>query len=282
MIRVLNDGRVELLDSSTNPMRSIYRAARICRGESPFGGTRKPIKDGDVERLVAQCLELEHNTPIEKAYFEFAVRCPIFVARQWMRHRMSSYNELSLRYNKAERAFYVPNMSPEVWEAYSAYRFPVSEKQDILSDHRILKAVMEADIQNYGDSSMLTTILSYEHQYNDYIAMVKNGVPKERARGVLGTGFYTEFIWGVNAWSLFHWMKQRLSFHAQNEHYLYANTVLDILAEKFPTLTKLFLSAIEKECRKEPVTTSRTETPELATDDEIRSTGLFKGIWGDK
>lgn len=171
---------------------------------------------GAHERLVRKMLlsTPAHNTPFEHAVFRFHVKAPIFVARQLMRHRIASYNEQSMRYvNAKDFVFYVP----------------VPKKADD-SAHLY--------IEHMAASKAL------------YLELVAQGWPLEQARAVLGTGFYTEFIWTVNAWSMMGWLEKRLDAHAQWEHRQYAQAVLDIFSSEMPLTSGVFKEKLLNENHK--------------------------------
>ena len=191
---VLDHGFIEL-EEWMGGDAAVIRAARICYQSS----AKTPQSD---ERLIHKLLRSEpkHNTVFEHAVFRWHVKCPIFVARQWMRHRIASYNELSLRYCIAERCYYVPGEVPEQ-EAYRAH--------------------MEA-------------------AFDLYERLVAAGWRKEQARSVLGTGIYTEFIWTVNAWSLMNWLTKRLDKSAQWEHRQYALAAFKLWRELMPVTAAAF------------------------------------------
>jgi len=117
-----------------------------------------------------------------------------------MRHRVGSFNEMSLRYCIAERCYYVPDDLPER-EAYCAH---------------------------------------LEASFDLYERLVAAGWRKERARGVLGTAVYSEFIWTVNAWSLMNWLTKRLDKAAQWEHRQYALAALQIWRQVMPVTAGAF------------------------------------------
>lgn len=195
---VLDQGYIEL-EEWMGGDAAVIRAARIC-----YQSTAK-TSDAD-ERLIRKLLRSEpkHNTVFEHAVFRWHVKCPIFVARQWLRHRMGSFNELSLRYCVAERCYYVPADAPQQ-DAYRAH--------------------MEAS-------------------FDLYERLVAAGWRKERARSTLGTGVYTEFIWTVNAWSLMNWLAKRLDKAAQWEHRHYALAALEIWRVVMPLTASAFIEGM--------------------------------------
>ncbi len=181
---------------------AVIRGARICYQSE----ARSPDADA---RLINRLMKSEpkHNTVFEHAVFRFHVKCPIFVARQWMRHRICSYNEQSLRYCLADRQYYVPKGEQPMREAY---------------------------------------IKHMEASFDLYEQLVASGWKRELARGVLGTAVYTEFIWTVNAWSFMNWLYKRLDTGAQWEHRQYAEAALAIFREAMPITADAFTQWVLK------------------------------------
>lgn len=192
---VLDKGWLQLEDLMGGD-QAVIRGARICYQSAARNA------DADV-RLIRRLISSEpkHNTVFEHAVFRFDCKCPLFVARQWHRHRIASYNEKSLRYCAADREYYVP-------ECDSAQR-------------AIYVAALEAG-------------------FDAYEALVAAGWARERARGVLGLAVYTEFIWTVNAWSFMNWLYKRLDKGAQWEHRQYAEAALGIFEQVMPITGRAF------------------------------------------
>jgi thymidylate synthase (FAD) len=198
---VLDKGWVQL-EESMGGDAAVIRAARICyqsEARSPEDDVRL------IRRLMAA--DPKHNTVFEHAVFRFGVKCPLFVARQWMRHRICSFNESSLRYCIAAREYYVP--------------------QEELPELAAYRSHMEAS-------------------FDLYERLIRVGWRRERARGVLGTAVYTQFIWTVNAWSLMNWLQKRLDPSAQWEHRQYAEAVLGIFREVMPVTAAAFCQSVLK------------------------------------
>ncbi len=193
-ISVLDKGWVQL-EECLGGDEAVIRGARICYQSHAHS------REDDV-RLIRRLMRSEpkHNTVFEHAVFRWGVKCPIFVARQWMRHRIGSFNERSLRYCTADREYYVP-ADEELVVEYARH--------------------MEAS-------------------FDLYEKLVQAGWRKERARAVLGTAVYTEFIWTVNAWSLMNWLAKRSHKSAQWEHRQYALSVLQLYEEAMPATAAAF------------------------------------------
>lgn len=185
----------------------ISDAARICRGMDITKFTDPDSDKALVERLLKG--KIKHNTPIEHCVFRFRVRCPIFVARQWLRHRIGTFNERSLRRCSAKTDYFTPGVP------------------------RLSKEELDNGIEIY-EGAMQEGLASYEY------LVEKCGWSKEIARGVVGAAIYTEFLWTVNAWSLINWLTKRLDKDAQYEHREYAQAILRIFETEVPILAGAF------------------------------------------
>ncbi len=170
--------------------------------------------DESDEGLIRFLMRDRHGTPFEHNAFRFHIRCPIFVAREWMRHRVGSFNEFSLRYAKATDDFYVPDaedVRSQVGKP-GAYTFEPVEPELAEETREALREV-------------------YDLAYETYTRLVDAGVAREVARSVLPVGAYTEFYWTVNARSLMNFVSLRAAETAQREIRRYADAVESLFAE---------------------------------------------------
>jgi thymidylate synthase (FAD) len=166
------------------------------------------------------------NTPFEHNAFRFHIRAPIFVVREWMRHRVGSFNEFSMRYAKATDDFYVPeaeDVRTQVGKP-GAYSFEPVEAALAEETREALEAV-------------------YEQAFATYERLVEAGVARELARSVMPVGAYTEFYWTVNARALMNFVSLRAHETAQREIRRYAEAVETFLAEKMPVTHAAFVAA---------------------------------------
>jgi thymidylate synthase (FAD) len=216
-IRVLDHGFVRLDDAMADDL-SVANGARVS-----FARRKDELDESD-EGLIRFLMRERHGTPFEHNAFRFHVRCPIFVAREWFRHRVGSFNEFSLRYAKATDDFYVPepeDVRSQVGKP-GAYSFePVSDELAETTREQ-LRAV-------------------YETAYRTYEQLVELGVARELARSVLPVGAYTEFYWTVNARSLMNFISLRNSETAQREIRRYAEACERFLEEKMPVTYAAFV-----------------------------------------
>jgi len=221
-ISVLDHGYIELVDSSMAKDSICVAAARICYQSEADNG----VKD---ESLITRLMSGQHGTPFEHAVMRWHVKCPLFVARQWMRHRMGSYNEKSLRYCTADREYYVPKSNGGQFRVrpnlYSELRMERYDGAEWIG--------ADIDIEKYA--------LQCEASFDTYNRLVDAGWPREQARGVLPMSVYTEFVWTVNARSLMNWLSQRLAKDAQWEHRQYAAEALAMWEERMPITAGAFI-----------------------------------------
>lgn len=206
LVNVLDKGFVRLVDFIGGDERVVI-AARVSFDMKPKGEEKD-------KKLIEYLLKHEHLTPFEHCVFQFHIKCPIFVARQWMRHRWGSYNEVSARYTEVKDEFYIPKN----FRAQDTKNKQGSVFSDELNQEELLKLYKEA-----VDSS-----------YQTYLALLSKGVAREMARMVLPVAAYTQFYWTVNARSLLNFLRLRLDEHAQYEIREYAKVIADIFKEKMP------------------------------------------------
>jgi thymidylate synthase (FAD) len=248
---VLDHGSVELIgkmlsvDEDKNHAQSLdemcVENARVSYGT----GLKGEEKD---RKLLHYLLEHEHLTPLESATLKFEIKLPLFCMQQFLRHRWSSFNQISGRYTEEiSEEFYVP----EKFRAQDTKNKQGSTDTD-LSEHYCevwpLRLDFPLDIAKINDEAKANIKQVYTQllltQQEMYRRLIENGVAKELARGVLGTAFYTKFVWTVNARSLINFLILRLDAHAQWEIQQYARVIAIILKHEMPwtyeSLTKLF------------------------------------------
>ena len=207
-VPVLNEGFLRLVDVMGDD-NSVGRAARVSYGEESKGESQD-------QRLINYMMEHDHGTPFEHINFTFHIKCPLFVARQWMRHRIGSFNEISGRYVKLSDSCYYP----DTWRANVNPR----NKQD-------------STAHDWGHDLELIEELFNDHvqkSLETYQKLLDFGVAREQARTVLPLATYTEFYWTVNARSLFNFIRLRISADAQKEIRDYAEVLLEIGEETAP------------------------------------------------
>jgi thymidylate synthase (FAD) len=212
-IPVLDKGFVRLVDMMGSDL-AVVEAARVSYGS----GSKGEEKD---RKLISYLLKHQHATPFEHAVFKFHVSCPIFVMRQWIRHRTGSFNEISARYTEVKDEFYLPETlrAPDLKNKQSSQAAPHIDQAKCLS-------LLEK---------------SQRQAYEVYQQLIKEGVARELARTVLPVSQYTQFYWTVNARNLMHFIDLRADAPAQWEIQRYAEALSKFYAAKMPWTWAAFL-----------------------------------------
>jgi thymidylate synthase (FAD) len=205
-MKILDKGELTLVDSMGSDL-SVVRAARISNGAA-----LPEWRGAADEKLIKFLAEHGHMSPFEHAVFQFYVKCPLFVAREWQRHRTFSYNERSGRYKEFEAEFY----EPTIWRGPDP-----KNKQSSMDDPGLAYAWA---IQVNGNESA----------FQQYERLIKGGVAREMARMVLPLSLYTEFIVTGNLRNWAHFIHLRSSEDAQWEIRQYSDAIKGILIEKMP------------------------------------------------
>jgi thymidylate synthase (FAD) len=233
---VLDDhGFVRVIDYMGNDA-AIVQAARVSYGR----GTKRVNED---QGLINYLMRHRHTTPFEMCEIKYHVKLPIFVARQWIRHRTANVNEYSARYSILDNEFYVP--SPEhLAEQATTNRQGRGEVLDENEAERVLK-LLKADAELLRQDA--------ERAYRDYLELLNEdtsgtpidperpGVARELARMNLSLNFYTQWYWKIDLHNLMHFLSLRADPHAQYEIRAYAEVMLDTLKRWVPMTYAAFL-----------------------------------------
>jgi thymidylate synthase (FAD) len=199
---------------------SVVNGARVS-----FARHKTEMDEGDAG-LIRFLMRERHGTPFEHNAFRFHVRCPLFVAREWFRHRWGSFNEFSMRYARASDDFYVPeaeDVRTQVGKP-GAYSFEPVDPDVAEQTREELQAV-------------------YETAFAAYERLVELGVARELARAALPVGAYTEFYWTVNARALMNFLSLRAAEAAQREIRSYAEACERFFAERMPVTHEAFVAS---------------------------------------
>lgn len=245
---VLDKGFVRLVDYCGGDER-IVQAARVSYG----GGTKSYRQDAD---LIDYLLRNKHTSPFEQVGLTFHVKMPVFVARQWIRHRTARVNEISGRYSVMKDDFYVPSpadVSPQSTDnkqGRGAEPLPSAEAE------KVRQALAEGQ----------------KRAYEEYTALVDGGLAKELARVNLPLSLYTEMYWQMDLHNLFHFIELRIHPHAQKEIRDYAQALLEIAGAVAPRAVESF-----KRHKLGSVTFSAEEMAELKSRLEQGRAGALAG-----
>lgn len=210
---VLDHGFIRVIDYMGNDA-AIVQAARVSYG----AGTKKVNDDSG---LIRYLMRHWHSTPFEMCELKLHVKLPIFVARQWIRHRTANVNEYSARYSIMDREFYIPR--PEHLAAQSTVnnqgRGAVLEGAEAARVLEILKSDASRSFDHYEE------MLSQDGQ---------QGLARELARMNLPANTYTQWYWKVDLHNLFHFLRLRADAHAQYEIRVYAEAIAKVVADWVP------------------------------------------------
>lgn len=221
-VDVLDHGFVYLVDYMGDDV-AIEEAARVSYGS----GTRKTNK---TEGLLRRLMRDEHTSPFEMVEFKFHAKMPIFVARQWVRHRTASLNEYSARYSVMKDEFYIPD--PDV--------IAVQSKDNKQGRGGVVDP-------NYAEEIRVKLSDIYKQSYDLYSWLLEGdgseshpGVARELARAPLSVAAYTEWYWKIDLHNLLHFLKLRMDPHAQWEIRQYADVMAQVVRSSVPITWKAF------------------------------------------
>lgn len=218
-MQVLDHGEVELVSASASDL-SVVAAARVSHGVDYAAASKGEKSDA---KLIGYLLKHNHGTPFEHNLLTFYVKAPLFVVREWHRHRVGwSYNEVSGRYTEMEEDYYVP----------SEIRIPTPSNRQgsVVAPWAPNKhAIVEDFIRTHS-----------EFAFQEYRTLLDNGVAREMARIILPLNTYTRFYATCNARSLMHFLRLRQAEDAQWEIRQYANALADIFAQQMPITASAF------------------------------------------
>jgi thymidylate synthase (FAD) len=222
---VLDKGFIRLVDYLGGDER-VVQSARVSYGE----GTKSYREDA---ALIDYLLRNSHTSPFEQIVLTFHVKLPIFVARQWVRHRTARLNEISGRYSILKDDFYVPKAEDVALQSTDNKQGRSAEALDPVLAEKIRAALAN------GQKSA----------YAAYSSLVDEGIARELARINLPLSLYTEWYWQIDLHNLFNFLKLRLDAHAQKEIRLYAEVLFEIAKKVAPRCCESFEQHILKGVR---------------------------------
>ncbi len=219
---VLDHGLVRVIDYMGDDA-AICQAARVS-----YGRGTKAVSDD--RGLIRYLMRHWHSTPFEMCEVKFHVKLPVFVARQWIRHRTANVNEYSARYSILDREFYIP--SPDQLAA-----------QSVVNNQGRGQVLEGAEAARVLDILREDAMRAYDH-YEDMLTpdaeAGKMGLARELARMNLPTNIYTQWYWKVDLHNLFHFLRLRADAHAQYEIRVYAETMCQIVKDWVPSAYEAF------------------------------------------
>jgi thymidylate synthase (FAD) len=225
---VLDHGFVRVVDYMGSD-QAVVQAARVSYGR----GTKKVSED---RALIRYLLRNSHTSPFEMAEIKLHIKLPIFVARQWIRHRTANVNEYSARYSILDNEFYLPDedhLAPQS-------RINRQGRSDELSAEEARDALklLRAEAQHsYATYRRLLNRDETDKEIDPY----RKGLARELARIALSVNFYTQWYWKIDVHNLLHFVEIRADEHAQYEIRAYANVPLDIVRKWMPLTFEAFV-----------------------------------------
>jgi len=215
-ISVLDKGFVRLVDYMGGDER-IVQAARVSYG----GGTKTVRED---KALIDYLLRNKHTSPFEQVILTFHVKMPLFVARQWIRHRTARLNEISGRYSVMKDEFYIPEADKVRFQSKDNKQ---GRSEEIPPTHLVEKTLRLFETEQ-------------NNIYESYQGILDDGIARELARINLPLSLYTEMYWQIDLHNLFHFLKLRMDVHAQYEIRAYAEALATAAAAVAPLAYEAF------------------------------------------
>jgi len=211
-IKCLDHGYIRLVDYMGSDL-SVVRAARVSYDAACRAGKDK----GSDYKLINYLWKNKHTSPFEACSVTFEVKAPIFVFRQWHRHRTWSYNEISARYKELPDEFYIPD----------------ADKIGVQSSDNKQMRVLDSSA---SDPELVHELIANQNAnaLNTYRDLLEKGVPRELARTVLPLSTYSHMFCAANLLNIFKFLSLRTHEHAQHEIRVYAEAMIDLIRPMFP------------------------------------------------
>lgn len=263
---VLDHGLIRVIDYMGDDS-AIVQAARVSYGR----GTKAVSND---EGLIRYLMRHWHSTPFEMCEVKFHVKLPVFVARQWIRHRTANVNEYSARYSILDREFYIP--APEHLAA-----------QSTVNNQGRGEVLAGAEAQRVLDILREDSMRSYDHYEGMLSQDGQQGLARELARMNLPANIYTQWYWKTDLHNLFHFLRLRADAHAQYEIRAYAELMCRIVADWVPLAYAAFedyrLGGVQLSAKAVEALKRRLAGEAVTQENSGMSKGEwreFEGVWG--
>jgi thymidylate synthase (FAD) len=225
---VLDHGFVRVVDYMGDDA-AVVQAARVSYGK----GTKRVSEDAG---LINYLMRHRHTTPFEMCEIKYHVKLPIFVARQWIRHRTANVNEYSARYSILDNEFYIPK-AEQLGAQSKSNRQGRAEALTGADAARVLKLLQEDSRQVYDHYAEMLN----ENDKGEIVDPSRTGLARELARMNLTLNFYTQWYWKVDLHNLLHFLSLRADPHAQYEIRVYADAMLETVKRWMPLVYDAFI-----------------------------------------
>ena len=227
-IPVLDHGFIRVIDYMGDDA-AIVQAARVSYGR----GTKKVSED---RGLINYLMRHWHSTPFEMCEIKFHVKLPIFVARQWIRHRTANVNEYSARYSVMDKEFYIPDAAQLSPQSKLNHQGRGVDTLSPAESARVLEILKNDSEQTY---SHYEELMNADNQGN-VLDESKSGLARELARMNLTMNYYTQWYWKIDLHNFMHFLMLRADPHAQYEIRVYADAMIEILKQWVPFAYEAF------------------------------------------
>ena len=227
-IPVLDHGFVRVIDYMGSD-EAIVQAARVSYGR----GTKTIRED---RALIRYLLRNSHTSPFEMAEIKLHVKLPIFVARQWIRHRTANVNEYSARYSILDNEFYIPKSSGLAAQSRNNRQGRGDELTE--AEARSARALLRAEARRTYSAYQ---VLLNRDERDKPIDPSRSGLARELARMALPVNLYTQWYWKIDVYNLLHFIELRADDHAQQEIRAYADVLLNVLRKWMPLTFEAFV-----------------------------------------
>lgn len=228
-IKVLDHGFVRVIDYMGDDS-AIVQSARVSYGK----GTKKINQDAG---LIRYLMRHKHTTPFEMCEIKFHLKMPVFVARQWIRHRTANVNEYSARYSVLDREFYIPSIENLAAQSVKNHQGRSDEALSTSEAKRVVE-ILQGDADNcYNHYQELMNV----DDEGKIIDENRKGIARELARMNLPINIYTQWYWKIDLHNLLHFLHLRADSHAQYEIRVFAEKMLDIVKQWVPITYQAFM-----------------------------------------
>jgi thymidylate synthase (FAD) len=214
-MKVLDKGYIELLDHMGND-NTVVNAARVS-----YLGESKGLEQD--EKLIYYLMKNLHSSPFEQVEFQFRIKCPLIIVRQWHRHRTWSYNEVSRRYTSEEIDFHFPD---------------ILRRQ---ANHNKQVSYVDENYRELSDKFISEMKINAQSAYDLYIRMVDAGFTREQAREILPQNMFVSYYAKTDLHNLFHFLKLRNHPHSQEEIRVYAQAIEELIKPIVPVSYKAWV-----------------------------------------
>jgi thymidylate synthase (FAD) len=228
-IKVLDHGFIRVIDYMGDDA-AITQAARVSYGK----GTKKTNED---KGLISYLMQHRHTTPFEMCEIKLHVKLPIFIARQWIRHRSASVNEYSARYSILGKEFYIPQRENLSAQSLTNKQGRASQQLNPQQADYVLDLLKKDSLMCYEHYQEMLN----EDQAGNVLDENKPSIARELARMNLTLNYYTEWYWKIDLHNLLHFLMLRADSHAQYEIRVYAEKILDIVSKWVPYTYEAFM-----------------------------------------